>query len=260
MIAIPPGLSGVLNQGPPSEPRPAASVLVVRGRASWELLMMRRPGGADFAPGAYVFPGGTVHADDDGVGDVHRAAAVRELFEELGVLLARRPGGRFARDADAGRLRALLAAGLSWPAALAAVGLSPATDRLAFLARWITPEAVRRRFDTHFFVCRLPAGQTEHPQAGEVADWTWVTPAGALAELDLVFPTRRVLEAVAGEADASALIRKLRRRRPGAVVMPRVERDGDGFRPVVEYYHPDTLERLPGPLVRRQRQASRQRS
>ena len=87
---------GAINEGEPVTPRPSATVLVVRGRDPWELLLMQRPGGADFAPGAYVFPGGTVHADDMGWGDEIRMAAVREVFEEVGILLARR-GRRFAR-------------------------------------------------------------------------------------------------------------------------------------------------------------------
>ena len=78
-----------INDGPPVTPRHSATVLLVRGRAPWELLLMRRPGGADFAPGAYVFPGGTVREDDQASGDEIRAAAVRELFEEVGILLAR---------------------------------------------------------------------------------------------------------------------------------------------------------------------------
>src|SRR5205823_751570 len=90
---IPPGLAGVLNDGPPVTPVAAGSVLLLDVAASpWRVLMMRRPGGARFAPDVYVFPGGTVHASEDG--DVHaadpvRAAAVRELFEEVGILLAR---------------------------------------------------------------------------------------------------------------------------------------------------------------------------
>ena len=266
-IAIPPGLAGILNDGPPVEPRPSASVIVVRGRAPWELLMMRRPGGSEFAPGAYVFPGGSVHPEDGGLEDGLRAAAARELFEELGVLLARSTrSGRFARHADCHRLRAALEAGTPWTAALASLGLTLALDRLAYLTRWITPKPVRRRFDTSFYVCRLPAGQVEHPDPREVADWLWVTPDGALSELELVFATRRILETLAGEPDGPALIRKLRRRRPGPVVMPRivpVESTG-GFEPVPEYYHPESLEPLPGRGARpgrpAQRQASRQRS
>src|SRR5436305_4699277 len=103
-MAVPPDLAAHLNlEGPPVVPRPSATVLVVRGRDPWELLLMHRPGGADFAPGAYVFPGGTVHDDDRVHEDEIRAAGVRELFEEMGILLARR-GRAFARDVDSGRV------------------------------------------------------------------------------------------------------------------------------------------------------------
>ena len=78
-----------INEGDPVTPRPSATVLLVRGRDPWQLLLMKRPGGADFAPDAYVFPGGTVHDDDRSFEDEIRAAAVRELFEEVGILLAR---------------------------------------------------------------------------------------------------------------------------------------------------------------------------
>src|SRR5437879_10985174 len=104
-MAIPPLPSGALNlEGPPVTPRPSATVLLVRGAQEWELLLMQRPGGADFAPGAYVFPGGTVHADDHAWPDEIRAAAMRELFEEVGILLAR-SGRRFARDRDCEAMR-----------------------------------------------------------------------------------------------------------------------------------------------------------
>ena len=82
-IPLPPT---AINEGPPVTPRPSATVLLVReapNAGDWELLLMRRPGGADFAPGAYVFPGGTVHAGDSKFPDEIRAAAVRELFEEV---------------------------------------------------------------------------------------------------------------------------------------------------------------------------------
>src|ERR1700738_169011 len=72
---IPPGLAGMVHDGPPVKPRPAATVLLVRGAEPWEVLMLRRPGGADFAPGAHVFPGGSVHAEDRLLGDPLPGAA-----------------------------------------------------------------------------------------------------------------------------------------------------------------------------------------
>ena len=235
--AIPTGLSGMFNEGTPVTPRPAATVLLVDpAQRPWQVLMMRRPGGADFAPGAYVFPGGSVYAEDAELGDESRSAAVRELFEEVGILLARRSDRRFARNPECRRLRERLIAGADWIDALRGLELTPATDRLVFLARWITPEAVARRFDTRFYLARRPSGQTVHPQPGEVVSWTWTTPAGALAVdgLPLVHATRRILESVAGERDVSRLMTRLRRRPETPPVMPRVLRRPDGSFDVVE--------------------------
>jgi len=197
-------------------------MVVTRGGSPWQLLMMRRPAGADFAPGAWVFPGGSVHPEDSGFADAVRGAAIRELFEEMGVLLARRPDGRFARDLEARRLREVLAEGVSFNLGLERLGLWPAFDRLAYFQRWITPVVVRRRFDARFYVTKLPAGQRERPQEGEVVDWRWVTPSEAIDELPLVPATRRVLETLAVETDAARMIRKLRRRRPGPAFLPRL--------------------------------------
>lgn len=234
---IPAGLSGMFNEGPPVTPRPASTVLLVDHTANpWQVLMMRRPGGAEFAPGAYVFPGGSVHDGDAGIGDESRAAAVRELFEEMGILLARRADRRFARDSDCRRLRSLLEGGAGWTAALAALGLAPALDRLVFLARWITPERVARRFDTRFYLARRPAGQAVSPQPGEVAGWTWTTPAAALKPggLTLVHATRRILESVVAEPDVSGLIGRLRKRPETPPVTPRVLRRPDGAFEIVD--------------------------
>jgi 8-oxo-dGTP pyrophosphatase MutT (NUDIX family) len=197
----------MLHAGPPVEPRPSASVLLVREGRPWELLMMRRPGGADFAPGAYVFPGGSVHAEDSSFLDEIEGAAVRELFEEVGVLLARR-GPSFATDSDCRALREALADGAGFPDALSGLGLEPAFNELTLFARFITPVQLRRRFDTRFFLARMPAGQTIHPQPGEVEDWLWIGPDEAMDadRLKLVHATRRVLAAVTGEPDVERLI------------------------------------------------------
>jgi 8-oxo-dGTP pyrophosphatase MutT (NUDIX family) len=183
-----------------------------------------------------VFPGGSVHAEDSRLGDVDRAAAIRELFEEMGVLLARRAEGRFARDRECGRLRDRLAAGVAFADALDELELTPALDRLVFLARWITPEVISRRFDTRFYLARRPPGQTVHPQPGEVADWLWIAPEEALAEggPTLVHATRRILQSVAGEADPARLIARLRRRAETPPVTPRVVPRPDGGFEILE--------------------------
>ena len=230
-MALPPEIAGHLNvDGPPVTPRPAATVLLVREQNPWELLLVHRPGGADFAPGAYVFPGGGVHEQDRAWSDEIAGAAVRETFEETGILLARKRG-RFARDAECKELRKAIGAGASFVAAMQAAGLDPAFDELVIFARWVTPAQLRRRFDTRFFLAQLPAGQTIHPQEGEVTDWRWLSPRRALdtEEITLVYATRAVLESVAGEPDAQTLFGRARGLREIPIVEPRVVRSGSGW-------------------------------
>jgi 8-oxo-dGTP pyrophosphatase MutT (NUDIX family) len=191
---------------------------------------MHRPGGADFAPGAYVFPGGTVHAGDADLGDEIRAAAVREVFEEVGILLARK-GRRFARDRDCERVRALTAGGSSFGAALGECGLEPAFDRLVFFARWVTPAQLRRRYDARFFLARLPAGQRIAAQEGEVTDWLWISPERALisTDLTLVYATRAILESVAGVEAVNTVFARARRLKEVPIVEPRVVQTERGW-------------------------------
>ncbi len=212
------------------EPRPAASVLVVRGTTPWQVLMMRRPGGADFAPGAHVFPGGSVHPEDAGSADQAAATAIRELFEELGILLAR-SGRGFAIDDDCARLRLRLQHGVSFLRALREARLEPAFDVLHHFARWVTPEVLRRRFDTRFYLTRLPAGQTVHPQPGEVDDWLWIEPREALARDDfmMVFATRGILEGIANEPDADRLFERVAALDEVQPVRPKVRQTDAGW-------------------------------
>jgi 8-oxo-dGTP pyrophosphatase MutT (NUDIX family) len=191
---------------------------------------MHRPRGSDFAPGAYVFPGGTVHADDATWDDEIRAAAIRELFEEVGILLARK-GGRFARERDCAMLRARVEGGATFGGALRELGMEPAFDRLIMFARWVTPAQVRRRFDARFFLARLPAGQSVHPQEEEVADWMWISPERALAdpEVMLVYATRVVLESVATGENVAALMARARRMREIPTVEPRIVQTENGW-------------------------------
>jgi 8-oxo-dGTP pyrophosphatase MutT (NUDIX family) len=215
-----------INEGPPVTPRPSATVLLARDGDPWELLLVQRPGGADFAPGAYVFPGGTVHEDDRDFEDEIRAAAVRELFEEAGILLA-----RGARDAECAAVRRSLERGASFGEALRKSGLSPDFDALVMFARWVTPALLRRRFDARFYLARLPEGQSVTPQAGEVADWLWVSPSRALAsrELTLVYATRAVLESVAGAPDVDTLFARARALEEIPTVEPRLVQTDRGW-------------------------------
>ena len=219
-----------INRGTPVTPRPSATVLLVRGGNPWELLLMRRPGGADFAPDAHVFPGGTIHADDSEAPDPIAAAAVRELFEEVGILLARK-GRRFARDRDSEQVRAHLAGGKTFGQALDLRGLEPAYDRLTLLTRWVTPAVMSRRYDARFFLARLPAGQTVRAQEGEVVDWLWIAPSRALNDpkVNLVYATRAVLETVAYVGDAAAVFAKARRQREVPTFEPRAVETAGGW-------------------------------
>jgi len=190
---------------------------------------MHRPWGSDFAPGAYVFPGGSVHEEDAMWEDEIKAAAIRELFEEIGILLARR-GGTFARQSDSELLRSRVEGGASFGRAMRELGLEPAFDRLVMFTRWVTPAQLRRRFDARFFLARLPTGQSVHAQEDEVADWLWISPDKALSDpkITLVYATRVVLESVATGEDVSTLMARAKRMREIPVVEPRVVRNENG--------------------------------
>jgi 8-oxo-dGTP pyrophosphatase MutT (NUDIX family) len=221
---------GAINTGPPVVPRPSATVLLVRGDRPWELLLMQRPGGADFAPGAYVFPGGTVHGDDMGWGDEIRMAAVRETFEEVGALLARR-GDRFAGQAECNAVRSIVEGGETFAEALRELRMEPALDSLVLFARWVTPAVLRRRYDARFFLARMPEDQVVRPHEGEVTDWLWITPERALESPDvtLVYATRSVLESVASEVDAEKLFSRVGLLKDVPIVEPRMVQTESGW-------------------------------
>ncbi|MBC7549071.1 MAG: MBL fold metallo-hydrolase, partial [Polaromonas sp.] len=197
---------------PPRKPADAwraATILLLRDSAGGvEVLMTRRSTSASFAPGAYVFPGGGLEAAD-GQCHAHSSrrssqtderltetlAAIRESFEELGVLLARHEDGRLATTADVAAMdrHAPLAA------QCAARGLTLAGADVFVLAHWTTDRDLPRRFDVPFLVARMPDGQT--PVADEVEQFEpcWVRPEQALAQHQIgdflmIFPTLRTLE------------------------------------------------------------------
>ncbi len=170
----------------------AATLVLLRdGAAGLEVLMIARHEAMAFAAGAMVFPGGKVHADDAGLAGGRpegalRVAAIRETFEETGILLA--DGG--AGAAGLGARRGEPFAGL-----LAERGLAPAADRLVPFAHWITPVGRPRRFDTHFFAAAAPPDQDPAHDGREAVEARWISPAAAVAAsdggaLNLVFATR----------------------------------------------------------------------
>lgn len=203
----------------PVPPHPAATLILLRdGLDGLELLAIERHAELRFAPGATVFPGGRLEAADHdppwrdhwpGAGTpadlAHRVAAVRECVEESGVLLSRDP----VQAATLAGLRKAMAAGEGFGAALARAGLVPALERMAPLARWVTPESLPRRFDTLFFLAPAPSGQDPLCDGGEAVGALWATPRRLLEEeragrRRLVYATRMTLLRLAGCADMAA--------------------------------------------------------
>jgi 8-oxo-dGTP pyrophosphatase MutT (NUDIX family) len=183
------------NPGPPTLPRQAATVILLRGGGDGlELLLVKRNPAARFMGGVWVFPGGAVEQTEGDDDRAHRAAAVRELREEAGVEL-------------------------------------PDPAELVKFSRWITPELVRTRFDTHFFLASLPPSQEPCVDGEECVDLGWYTPAGALeahraGEILLVFPTIKHLEQLSPFASAAELLEHARGRTVEAV-QPHVVLDGE---------------------------------
>jgi 8-oxo-dGTP pyrophosphatase MutT (NUDIX family) len=190
-----------LNPGAETVPRPAATVILLRGgHQALEVLLAQRNPQARFMGGAWVFPGGAVNRGDGAGERGLRAAAARELREEAGIALD-----------DPGRL--------------------------VTFSRWITPPEVKIRYDTWFFLTPAPDGAEPHVDGNEMVDFGWFTPAGALAaagdgQILLVFPTIKHLEQLSGFASATAVLEHARSRsvRP---VQPRVLMTGETARIVL---------------------------
>jgi 8-oxo-dGTP pyrophosphatase MutT (NUDIX family) len=220
-----PGMTSHAKKAVPA--RPAATVLLLRdGAEGLEVFMVVRHHQIDFASGALVFPGGSVDPGDraiaealPGLGGTEagalRIAAIRETFEECGVLLARPRGS--AVLVDAARLKAIEATHRTalcrgerpFAEILAAEDLVPATDHLVHFAHWITPASRPKRFDTHFFLADAPVDQLAVHDGGESVESVWIRPAQALAETKaglrkLVFATRLNLMKLAGCATVAA--------------------------------------------------------
>jgi 8-oxo-dGTP pyrophosphatase MutT (NUDIX family) len=223
-----------------AEPRDAASVLLLRaapGQPGVEVYMLRRARSMAFAPGASAFPGGSVDPRDaedevawagpDAAGWGRRldappalaralvCAAVRETFEESGVLLAGPAAGTLVADTsgpdwEADRT-ALLDRSLSLAQLLARRGLVLRSDLLRPWARWITPVTEARRYDTRFFAAALPPGQRTRDVGGEAEQVIWTRPGEAIRaararELFLLPPTAACLAGLAGYPDVAAAL------------------------------------------------------
>ncbi len=261
---------GAMGQGrrpEPVAPRPAATVMIVRDgphtSAPLEVLLLRRNPHADFVGGAHVFPGGAVDPDDGGLraerlshgftdevasgtlglgsgGLAYWVAAVRECFEEAGLLLARHADGEAVSFSDplvarrfASHRAALNAREHSFLDVVESERLSLSVDALHYFAHWITPDGSPRRYDTRFFVAAAPEGQTPAPDAVETISDVWVRPTDALerhraGEMELILPTISNLQAIGRFATAPQLLAAARAARRVPTVLPRVVRDEGG--------------------------------
>jgi 8-oxo-dGTP pyrophosphatase MutT (NUDIX family) len=221
----------------PALPRPASTMLLLRdGAEGLETFMVVRHREIDFASGALVFPGGRMEAADGelaarlGLGADPQAAlkvaAVREAFEECGVLIAR-PAGEDGL-APASRAAALDRAA-PFAAQMAREALVPAVDLLVPFAHWITPAFMPKRFDTHFFLAVAPPDQALAHDGREAVDSVWISPSAALAGrggFTLLFPTERNLWKLSAHADAASALADARARPVVTVLPERVEVDG----------------------------------
>ena len=190
-----------LNPGPAVRPRPAATVILLRGAAEdLEILLVRRNPIARFMGGAWVFPGGAVDREEGSGEAALRAAALRELREEAGIEL--------------GDPHALIP-----------------------FSRWITPEEIKIRFDTWFYLAAAPPGAEVRIDGREVVDARWYDPGVALeaanaGQLMLVFPTIKHLEQLASFGSATQVV-EYARGRAVQPVQPRVLGTGETARIVL---------------------------
>ena len=277
VLAITPTAAAMTDPDLNSLPRPAATLVVVRDSPDGiEVLLSRRAERGDHNSGAWVFPGGMVHAGDrsahaccTGLDDATASArlgvpeggldyviaAVRECFEESGLLFAHDASGALVRmsgmsgmSGEAGDAGAAIGA---WRGPLhrdersmadlcCEFGLRLALGGVHYLSHWVTPAARIKRFDTRFFIAAVPQGQTAAFDGTEMVEQRWLRPADAVAEgsgLKLLTPTRKTLELISRYASVEALLEWAGSARSVPLTMPRMATGSQGTQPVT----PDEL-------------------
>ncbi|MDX1402133.1 MAG: MBL fold metallo-hydrolase, partial [Kiloniellales bacterium] len=238
-------------------PRPAATLILVRDAAhGLEVLLAKRTHLANFAGGAYVFPGGAVDDADSapdlatfasGIDDAEASkrlgieqggigywiAAIRECFEEAGLLFAHTHDGELidieedaARHFDAAR-RALAAGETTLLQFLQSRNLYLATDRLHYFGHWITQAGRPRRYTTRFFLAEAPTRQTPSHDGEELVNHLWIHPGEAIernrtGDINLMFPTLKTLESLANLRNVAEALAYARSPRPMPAMNPRV--------------------------------------
>jgi 8-oxo-dGTP pyrophosphatase MutT (NUDIX family) len=230
----------------------ASTVVLLRTANPFEVFLVRRSDSIAFMGGAHVFPGGRVDAADE-IADVdamvegtpraisrmldvpanvaiaQHVAALRELFEEAGVLLAR-PLTAVSIDRLKADRRELLDGRVTFPEVIRRERLRLAFDQLAYFAHWVTPEIEIRRFDTRFFIARAPEGQTPIHDEGETSDSEWLSPTAAIERcqaglISLPPPTWTTLAMLARFTSVDEVF-EWALRKPIPRVQPRFEKRG----------------------------------
>jgi 8-oxo-dGTP pyrophosphatase MutT (NUDIX family) len=224
--------------------KPAATILLLRDAPTFEVLMVERHHQIDFASGALVFPGGKWHDGDHdpawadhlvgGGSDMDsdqralRIAAIREVFEEAGVLLARKDGKIVTGESAPMEVRQAVDRGeLAFIDVVRDLGVKLDLDALTVFARWITPPLTPKRFDTWFYIAEAPEDQLAACDGRETVDATWIEPAEALrkaasGERKVIFPTRMNLQLLAEASGADDAIARARARTL-VTVLPQIE-------------------------------------
>ena len=246
---------------------PAATVTLVRDTpAGLEVLMLQRNFQSGFMPGMFLFPGGALDPGDQvtavlarcaGVDDqsasaalgmpsgglAYCAAAIRECFEEAGVLLAYGEDGQVVNPGDAKHVARFTAYRRQLNAGEDILGqmlegerLRLAVDRLTYFSHWITPVTAPRRYDTRFFVAVAPEGQEALPDNVEAIHHLWVNPAAAVerhraGEFKMRTPTIRTLEQFAAFDTVDALVAALRAQPAIPAILPRIGLRGQRLLP-----------------------------
>ena len=186
------------------EPRPAATIILARrAETGVEVLVLTRTPRARFLPGFAVFPGGVLEPGDEALAtalfgdetEAARACALRELYEETGIVLT--PDGARASRPD----RPFDEVGLP----------GPRREALREIARWIAPEFLETRFDARFFAAEAPAGLDPVPDGREIASAAWERPSAVLDAADrgitqLMWPTLVTLRALDGCRDVGEVL------------------------------------------------------
>lgn len=242
----------------PTNPLASSTILLLRdGKRGIEVFMVKRHHQIDFASGALVFPGGKVDAHDrdqqlrnfadgaDNLDDLHlslTACAIREGFEESGILLARKSGrGDYIDAARATSLSPwrpkLNASEVGLVEFLGKEDLRLACDSLLPFAHWVTPTFMPKRFDTYFYVAATPEGQLGRHDGSESVDSVWIDPIEAIEDTKrwtVIFPTRmNLLKLAKDKTVADALARA--KVEPVVTVEPKVvSRDGEQFLSIPE--------------------------